>query len=54
MMKIFMFVNIGEIKIKLSFAIEEADIFVTYTDYTITDNVVKTQILKTFIFITLN
>ena len=37
-------------KDEVSFAIEEADIFVTYTDYTITDNVVKTQIKNFYIY----
>ena len=39
-------------KNKVNFAIEEADIFVTYTDYEITDSVVKTNI-ENFTFITL-
>ena len=37
-------------KDKVSFAIEEADVLVTYTDYTITDNVVKTQIKNFYIY----
>ena len=37
-------------KNKVNFAIEEADIFVTYTDYEITDSVVKTNIENFYIY----
>ena len=37
-------------KSKVNFAIEEADIFVTYTDYEITDSVVKTSIENFYIY----
>ena len=41
--------NSGD-KNKVNFAIEEADIFVTYTDYEIPDSVVKTKIENFYIY----
>ena len=37
-------------KDNVSFAIEDGDIFVTYTNYTIPDNVVKSQIKNFYIY----